>query len=281
MRESHVRVGGERELAYVDIGEPAWPCVLFFHGAPMSRLHPAYLEERFLARTIRVVSPDRPGYGRSSPQPGRSLADWPSDVAALTDVLGVDRFIVAGHSSGGPYAVACAALLPDRVSAGIVLGGITDMGWPGAWPGYVESECELMRSLDEAACVARCAEWYGADGRGFFTASDFEFPEPDNNLFANANAGPAITTAVTEAFRQGVGGYAQDVFIQGRPWPFDPGIIGMPIHVVHGELDNLVPLAHSRHTAARIPGSILTVLPGHGHMTTMSELPNLSSALVR
>jgi pimeloyl-ACP methyl ester carboxylesterase len=101
----------------------------------------------------------------------------------------------------------------------------------------------------------------------------------DALLIADDKAGPALTSAVKEAFRQGVAGYAQDAFIQGRPWPFDPGTISMPIHVVHGELDTLIPLAHSRHTSERIPGSALIVLPGHGHMTTVSELPTLASAL--
>ncbi len=167
MNDSQVNVGGGRKLAYTDIGEPAGLCVVFFHGALSSRLRLAYLEQQFLAEGIRVVSPDRPGYGRSSPQPGRSLLDWPADVAALADALGLDRFVVAGHSSGGPYAVACAALLPARVAAGIVFGGVTDMGWPGAWDGYLESEAQLMRMPDEEAAIAWCVERFGADGSGF------------------------------------------------------------------------------------------------------------------
>ncbi len=105
MRDSQVSMGDGRILAYIDIGEPGWPCVVFFHGTPASRLRIGYLEERFLAEGVRVVSPERPGYGRSSPQPGRSMADWPADVAMLLDSLGVDTFVAAGHSSGGPYAV--------------------------------------------------------------------------------------------------------------------------------------------------------------------------------
>ena len=281
MRDSHISVTGARELAYTDIGEAGWPCVVFFHGAPMSRLHLAYLEEQFLAQRVRVVSPDRPAYGGSSPAPGRSMADWPSDVAALADALGIGRFIVAGHSSGGPYAVACAALLPERVLAGIVLGGVTDMAWPGAWAGYIDSEKQLMRLPDEEAATRWCVERFGADGSSFLTASDFEFAEPDNALFGHERAGPALISAITEAFRQGVTGYAQDILIQGRSWPFNPDSILVPVHVVHGELDVLVPLAHSRHTSEIIRGSILHVLPGHGHMTTASELPTMASALAR
>jgi pimeloyl-ACP methyl ester carboxylesterase len=78
MKDSQVMLGGGRELAYTEIGRPGGPCVFFFHGAPMSRLHLVGMEEQFAAQGLRVVSPDRPGYGRSSPQPGRCLADWPA-----------------------------------------------------------------------------------------------------------------------------------------------------------------------------------------------------------
>jgi pimeloyl-ACP methyl ester carboxylesterase len=281
MRDAKVTLGDGRELAYTDIGAPGWPSVFFFHGAPMSRLHLAYLEQTFMAERIRVLSPDRPGYGGSSPQPGRSMADWPSDVTMLADALGIDRFVVAGHSSGGPYAVACGALLPERVVAGIVLGGVTHMAWPGAWEGYIGSECQIMRLPGEAAAVAWCAQQFGADGSRFLEASDFAFPDPDNDLFADAQAGPALMSAFAEAFRQGVAGYAQDVVVQGRPWPFAPAAIAAPFQIVHGEADVCVPLAHSRHTSELIRGSTLRVLPGHGHMTTVSELPAAASALAR
>jgi pimeloyl-ACP methyl ester carboxylesterase len=280
MKDSLVMVGGGRQLSYTDIGDPDGPCIFFFHGAPTSRLQLVGLDEQLAARGLRVVSPDRPSYGKSSPQPNRSITDWPSDVVALADALAVDRFIVAGHSSGGPYAVACAALLPDRVSAGLVIAGVTDMGWPGAWEGYIESEIELMRMKEENDLVAWCAEHFGADGSEFLAASGFELPEPDNALLADENAEAALESNVAEAFRQGVAGYAQDIFIQGRAWPFDPGSIAVCVEVVHGESDTLVPLAHSRHTAELITGSRFRPLAGHGHLTILSEFPGLASALV-
>jgi pimeloyl-ACP methyl ester carboxylesterase len=281
VKDSRVIVGEGRELAYTDMGEPTWPCVLFFHGAPSSRLRLAYLAQRFLAEGVRVVSPDRPGYGRSSPQPGRSLADWPADIAALADALAIDRFVVAGHSSGGPYALVCAALLPERVSASITLGGVTDMGWPGAWEGYPETESQLMRVPDGEAAIAWCVDQFGSDGSRFLAASGLEFPEPDKQLYADEEVARLLAVARAEAFRQGVAGYAQDVFLQGRPWPFDPSAIAAPVHVVHGELDTLLPMAHSRHTAELIARSILRVLPGHGHFTILGELPTMASTLAR
>jgi pimeloyl-ACP methyl ester carboxylesterase len=278
MKDSLIDVGGGRQLAYTDIGRPDGVCLFFFHGAPMSRLHLVDLEDDFAARGLRVVSPDRPGYGRSSPQPGRSMVDWPNDVEAVADALGIERFIVAGHSSGGPYAAACCALLPRRVLAGAIVAGVTDMGWPGAWNGYVESEAELMREPDERAALAWCIERYGADGSGF-QADPFPLPEPDSARLADPAFDRALTSTVVEAFRQGVIGYAQDCYVQGRAWPFDPNRIAAPVLVVHGELDTLMPVAHSRHTAGLMPGSSVRTLPGHGHLTIVYELPSLAASL--
>jgi pimeloyl-ACP methyl ester carboxylesterase len=276
MKDSRIAVGRGRQLAYADLGDPGGACAFFFHGAPMSRLHLVGLEHAFAAHGVRVVAPDRPSYGRSSPQRARSLADWPADVVALADALGIERFLVAGHSSGGPYALACAAELRERVVGGVVLAGVTDMGWPGAWDGYLEEEARLMRLADEDAVVAACVEHFGADGSGFFE-QPFEFPECDHPLLAD----PSLQQALAEALRQGPAGYAQDVSVQGRPWPFDPRRISAPIEVVHGELDHVVPLAHSRHTADLVPTATLRVLPGHGHLTVVAQLPALASALAR
>ena len=281
MRDAQFGLSDGRALAYTDIGEPDWPCVFFFHGAPSSRLRVAYLEERFLEMEVRVVSPDRPSYGGSSPQPGRTMADWPSDVVALADALSIERFMVAGHSSGGPYALACAALLPQRVTAAITLGGITDMGWEGAWDGYVDSEVELMRAPDEEAAVAWCVERFGADGSGFMAASGFTISGPDEALYEDEEVAGLLAAARAEAFRLGVAGYAQDCYIQGRPWPFDPGAIAAPVRVLHGDKDALMPSAHARHTAALIPGATLAMLPDHGHFTILAELPTMVSTLSR
>lgn len=277
MQDLQITLGDGRGLAYTDIGDPSGAPLMFFHGAPISRLHLVYLDQAFRAQRIRVLSPERPGYGRSSPLPGRTLADWPGDAEAIADALGIDRFMVAGHSSGGPYAVASAAMLPERVAALIVLAGVTDMGWSGAWAGFSAMESRIMRLEDERAAIAWCVETLGDDGGRFESVSDFEFAELDAALFADPDAGPAIGRAVEEAFRQGIVGYAQDAFVQGRPWTFDPGRITSPVRILHGALDHAVPMAHSRHTADLIRGATLQVMPGHGHMTTLAELPAIAA----
>lgn len=270
-----------RELAFTDLGPAGAFPALFFHGAPSSRLRLAHLEAALIAAGVRVISPDRPGYGRSTPQPGRGLSDWPTDVSALADALGCDRFVAVGHSSGGPYAVACAARLGARVAGGIVLAGVTDMDWPPAWDGYLDDETRLMRMPDEGSATRACAERYGADGSRFLSAFAPALPDPDQKLLENEDLVLRFARVRNEAFRQGVGGYAQDLIVQSRPWDFDPRSIGVPFRIVHGDMDTLLPLAHSRHTADLIPGSTLEVLTGHGHFTVLGEIPRLMGGIVR
>ena len=269
-----------RSLAYTDCGAPDGPLVVYFHGAPTSRLDLIGLEESFSALGVRVVSPDRPGYGRSSPQPGRGFNDWPGDVAALADHLGVERFAVMGLSSGGPYVVACAALLPDRIAGAGVVAGVTDMGWPGAWEGYEVREATLMRLGDEAAAVRWCEEHFGPDGSKFLETTG-ELAPADMALLEDEAISTGFITTIGEAFHQGVGAFAQDITVQGRPWPFDPSVITAPTRVLHGEADTLVPIAHGHHTAEVIPGASLVIFPDHGHLSIFTEIPQLSADLTR
>jgi pimeloyl-ACP methyl ester carboxylesterase len=269
-----------RVLAYTDLGPSSGPLVMYCHGAPGSRLDLLLFEDALTALDVRVVSADRPGYGGSSPQPGRGLQDWPAHVTALADHLGVEWFAVMGASSGGPYAVACAALLPDRVASAGVVCGVTDFGWPGAWDGFAQNEGALMRIGDEAAAVAWCQERFGQDGSRFEEAGLGELAPADQVAFEDEALAAALVTTVGEAFRQGVGGYAQDMVVQSRPWSFDPAAIAAPAWVLHGEADTLVPVTHARHTAELIRDARLVTRPDQGHISILTEIPHLAAELV-
>ena len=267
-----------RTLAYTDIGALDGPVAFYFHGAPGSRLELVALDEAFAAVGVRVITADRPGYGGSTPLPGRTTADWADDVAALADHLGVERFAVMGLSSGGPYTVACASLLGDRVTGAVVAAGNTDMSWPEASDGYLQSELDIMAMDDEDAAVAWCIERYGADGSRFF-GGDMDLGPIDNAWLANDTNLTSLMATMTEAFVQGVVGYAHDITVQGRPWTFDPATITAPTIVVHGADDRLVPLSHSEHTASLIPGAELRVVPECGHLSLVDHLPALASEI--
>lgn len=280
MRDASVTLPDGRLLAYTDLGASSGRVVFYFHGAPRSRLDEIPFEDAFAALDVRVVSTDRPGYGGSTPQPGRRREDWPSDVAALADHLGVERFGVVGASSGAPYAVACAALMPDRVAGAAAVCGVTDFGWAGAWDGFDENESELMRVGDEVEAAAWCAARYGRDGSRFLEAGRGELAPADQALLEDEALRTAFVTSVGEAFRQGVGGYAQDITLQGRAWEFDAGAVVAPVWVLHGAADTVAPVAHARHSAKMIPGATLSIAPDHGHISILTEIPQLTAELV-
>ncbi len=271
---------GGRILGYSTIGAAQGPIVCYQHGAPGSRLELLSLDGAFTDAGLRVVTADRPGYGASTPLAARTTAAWAHDVAALADHLGAERFGVIGLSSGGPYAIACAALLGERVIGADVAAGNTDMTWSGARDGYLDSELAIMALDDPADAVARCEERYGADGAGFLDGG-IELGPTDDAWLADESKATALFTAMGEAFRQGVVGYAHDIWIQGRAWSFDPSTIACPVIVVHGEDDRLVPIEHSRHTASIVPGAELRVLPGVGHLSLIDEFPALASEILR
>jgi pimeloyl-ACP methyl ester carboxylesterase len=235
--------------------------------------------EQVAAAGARVVSVDRPGYGGSSPSPHRSMADWPRDIAALADHLGIDRFAVIGLSSGGPYVAACAALLRDRVVAAASIAGLSDMGWRAAFDEFPDDdEKTIMQIGDEDAARTWCEERYGADGARFFDAP-MDLSPPDTALFGDEAFMAGVMPTFAEAFRQGVAGYAQDLTVQGRPWPFDVAGITCPFHVHHGAQDTLVPVAHAHHTAEIVAGSKLVILPDHGHISMITEIPRIAAEI--
>jgi pimeloyl-ACP methyl ester carboxylesterase len=282
IRDDVLTLADGRTLAYTTVGTPdASPdasVVFYQHGAPGGRLELLGLDDAFEAARLRVITADRPGYGGSTPLAGRTTAGWVDDIAALADHVGTERFAVVGLSSGGPYAVACAALLGDRVVGAVIAAGNTDMSWPAARDGYLESELAIMALEDTGAAVARCIELYGPDGAGFF-GGDMDLGPTDNAWLADETSATALFTAMGEAFRQGVVGYAHDIWVQGRAWSFDPARITCPVIVAHGEDDQLVPIAHSRHTASMIPGAELRIIPGVGHLSLIDEFPRLAAEI--
>jgi len=280
IRDDIITLPDGRAVAYTTIGRPAGRVVCHHHGAPGGRLELVGLDAEFDRAGVRVVTADRPGYGGSTPLAGRATVDWVDDVEALADHLGVEQFGVMGLSSGGPYAVACASLLRDRVVGAVVAAGNTDMSWPGARDGYLQSELDVMALDDADAAAALCTERHGADGSGFFGADGgTDLGATDDEWLADETNTTTLLVSMNEAFAQGVVGYAHDIWVQGRPWSFDPSTITCPVIVVHGDDDQLVPIAHSRHTASLIPGAELRILPGVGHLSLIDQLPALAAEL--
>lgn len=238
--------------------------VFWHHGTPNVGTPPEPLLP--LDPSIRWVSYDRPGYGGSTPHPGRSVASAAGDVAAIADALGIDRFAVLGHSGGGPHALACAALLPDRVLAavdgsGTAPFGADDLDW---FAGINPAGTRELR----AAVAGRAALEHELSGSEYdpemFTPADHE-----------ALDGPWgwLGRIAGEAQRGGIGGMVDDDLAYVADWGFDPADIRVPVLVLHGDADRVVPASHSEWLAERIPSAELWLRPGDGHVSVLSAAP--------
>jgi len=261
VRETDIELGSRTLHAYdTEAGDLT---VFWHHGTPNVGNPPTPLFPVSERLGIRWVSYDRPGYGGSTPRPGRDIASAAEDAAAVADALGVDRFAVLGHSGGGPHALACAALLPDRVLAAASGSGMAPSGAAGLdWFAGMAAPGGLR-----AAVAGRAAkEAYEADPPpepgGVFTPADLAALEGDWSWFMSV---------VNPAVADGPGPLIDDDLAYVAPWGFDPATIAVPTLIVHGTADVMVPAAHASWLAARIPGAVLRLAEGEGHISVLAS----------
>jgi len=219
---------------------------------------------------IRLIALDRPGYGLSDKMPQRTLLDWPRDVAAVADAFGLDQFVMAGVSGGAPYAAACAAALPGRVTGLALISGIAPPGFGWEAGGAAGNFMIFNRFPGSAALAARLARRLvlslhpAALLRLLLRFGDL--PEPDRALLA-AEIGIPVLESFREGLGRGITGAVADARVYACPWGFDPGTIAVPTVIWHGTLDTQVPVA-AAHTYARlIPQSKMYIVGGEGHFS--------------
>lgn len=232
-----------RGLGYAITGDPSGPPVFYFHGWPASRLEAALIDDL----PVRLIATDRPGYGASSPQRGRRLLDWPADVAALADHLGIGAFHAIGVSGGAPYALACAAALP-RVTSVALVSPLPPFAGPHAPPIPA-----LGRALPRLRRLG-LRPWTGwAIMAGVRLGTRFGLFDP-RKVFDSACSPkdaacltPALRQQLVKAWREGlrngVAGAASDARIYAAPWGFDLAAITTPVTIWHGNADVVVPPA--------------------------------------
>ncbi len=271
-----------RRVAYRSFGDPRGRPVIFCHGYPGSSLDYAVVDPDAVAirRGIHVVSMDRPGYGGSDPQPGRTLTDWPGDLKALADLLGIDTMGIIGFSGGGPYALAAAAAMPDRITGVVDIAGVGPPGSPGARtsigtlystaPGPVGGA--LMRLMGLNAKVM--PDWLAV------RAASAALPAEDRAELNRRDVAAALMATYREAFRRGDAGGLSDARIYGEPWGFELSRVEGPVAVWHGGADRNVRPAVAEHVAEQLPDAGLHIIPGAGHLSINRELDHMLRAFV-
>jgi pimeloyl-ACP methyl ester carboxylesterase len=269
-----------RDLAWLEVGDPAGPAVFVFHGTPGSRLQVSYDEEPINAARVRFVAVDRPGYGHSTFQPGRTLADWAMDVSALADHLNIDTFSVIGISGGGPHAAVCARFLPDRVMGAGIVSGVGPLVETGADDGMMGLNKGIVRLARRSEHLAYPP--FAISGYIFrrwpemaLRAAPRQLPVCDVEVLNR----PKVKSAFMEDYRRfsstSARAAAQDFHLFATDWGFRLEDITAPVDIWHGDLDRNVPFSHGRLQADRIPGARMHECPGEGHLLVVDHLEEI------
>lgn len=246
--------------------------VVWHHGTPNIGTPPRPLLDHADRLGLRLVGYDRPGYGGSTPRPDRTVASAAADTAAVVDALDAPDaaaaqpgrpFAVLGHSGGGPHALACAALLPDRVVAAVSIAGLApyDPAHDAEWfAGFSDLGAASLR----AAVAGRVAkeEYESVEHEG-----DIGFIDADSAAFEGEWGW--IMEVVRPALAAGPAPLIDDDLAYVREWGFEPSAIRAPVRLVHGGLDRMVPAAHSEQLARSIPHAVIDLTPDDGHISIL------------
>ena len=265
-----IRLKSGRIVGFADYGKPGDSAVIWCHGGPGSRLGPGYLAPAAAEAGLRLVGIDRPGYGLSTPEPGRTIGGWVPEALAVADHLGIDRFVTVGVSTGGAFALAAAALAPDRVLGVVPCCSMTDMRWaPGRATMSRPHTHAVWDAPDRESAIAAAVASHGVDGSKIVESAEGPPLAPsDLAMLVDHPWGRHWMAAVPAMFAQGLEGYADDRLADGPGWvSFDVADITSPVLVLHGARDVIVDPIHARHTAELVPGAQLRILDDLGHFS--------------
>lgn len=262
------RLPDGRQLAWCERGDPGGTIVFAFHGLPGSRLQVHPDESIAYAAGARVIHVDRPGWGQSDAQPGRQIGDWPNDILRLADHLQVDRFAVAGVSGGGPFAVACAAQLGDRLTRTAIISGVgppCSMLSAKSWE--VRTGFRAAASVPSViAPVLAASAVIGARVPGFFLDRLIaRVPACDREILRQRDIRCMLISDIAEAFRNGHHAFLEDLQLEARPWGIAFEQVSCPVALWHGAADTIVPPSATAALAALLPKATVRIFPGAGH----------------
>jgi pimeloyl-ACP methyl ester carboxylesterase len=270
--EHRLRLADGRTLACLELGDPSGPPVLYFHGYPGSRLEARVAAAAAGRLGLRLLAVDRPGFGRSTFQPGRRIGGWAADIAALADQLGLRRFSIVGVSGGGPYALACAASLSHRLAHVALVCPLAPLAVAGGQAGMLAQDRALLALAAHAPPLARgvvhlLAHWMRRDADRYLKFMMAGMVSPDRELFADPGYRALVLASTAEALRQGGRGPAWELTLIARRWDFRLRDVGMPISLWQGLADQILPVAMARRLAAALPACKPRYLKGEGHLS--------------
>jgi pimeloyl-ACP methyl ester carboxylesterase len=282
--EGTLELSDGRELGYAAYGPPDGDPMFLFHGTPGSRYVRVPDTSILAAHGVRQVTLERPGFGLSTFDPDRELLDWPEDVTGAADALGFDEFAVVGGSGGGPFVLACAAAIPDRLTHVGIVGGLGPLDAPGATEGMALAN-RLGFTLARVPLVLRPFLWLRirkirSDPDAFVDDWAEDASPPDAAILDRPDVRSVFRESFPEAVRQGTKAPLTETRVHVRPWGFD--LADVPVHVDlwHGGEDVFTPEAMARHVAGAVPSAELHRYPEAGHLLHYEHFDEMLSTLL-
>jgi pimeloyl-ACP methyl ester carboxylesterase len=266
-----VTLSDDQRIGYASYGEPEGTPVFFFHGWPNSRLEAGFGHQGALKASVHLIGIDRPGYGLSDPQPGRSLLNWPLTVREIADILDIKRFAVVGLSGGAPYAVACASCIPERLLGVALVSGLGPLD--GSMvddniPFHIEIGISLIRKYPSLTKpILRTLSSYIRRSPQSFLRQLRKIPGPDGELYSDTEMANLRLSTFMEGSRQGVNAWVEDLNIYSNNWGISLEDINLHIQLWHGEDDARISLRMARNLERLLPNCQSYFLKNEGHVS--------------
>ena len=275
MRRGILELADGRDLCWTEVGDPDAVPVFRFHGTPGSGRSFVSASDA-VASGVRLISPDRPGYGHSTFHRKRTFANWSDDVAVLADYLEIDRFAVFGISGGGPHAAACARFLADRLIGVGIVSGVGPLGELRTSEGMTATSRVLTALCRSAPWLLRLPITLLLElGRRFpERALELQIkalPQPDQEILNRPEIWAEVVAEARRAAPTTAKAMAQDYRLFATDWGFALSDIDVDVHLWQGDVDRQVPESHARFQAERLGKSVLHECPGEGHFLVVDH----------
>jgi len=270
LTEGQVDLSDGRRLGFAEFGCPTGAPLFYFHGCPGSRLEAGLAAPLARRMNVRLIALDRPGCGLSGHQAMRVIADWPSDVEAVVDRLGLERYAILGVSGGAPYAAACALAGTKRLTRVGIASGLGPLEAPGATSGmlvFIRFALSMPRwgpLLVGPACGATSA-LIRRNAERFLSRASINLAPPDVTVLGRVDVRRALAASFRECVRQGRAGLVRELQLYGHPWGLDFRRHASEVLIFHGEQDRITPPAMACWLAEMLPGARTRFYPGEGH----------------
>lgn len=287
--EGNIAVGDDRQIGFAEFGDPQGRAIFWLHGTPGARRQ-IPMEARVYAEQqhIRLIGVDRPGIGSSTQHSYDTVVAFADDLRTIADTLGLDKFVVVGLSGGGPYALGCAAAMPDRVVAAGVIGGVAPtMGADGITGGLMGTLGTRVAPLLQvagipiglvASAIIRLIRPVASPAADLYGRVS---PEADRKLLARPEIKAMFLDDLLNGSRKQLSAPFSDVVVFARDWGFRLSDIKVPVRWWHGDADHIVPYAHGEHVVSRLADAELYPMPGESHLAGLGRAEEILHTMIK